>query len=55
MSWSHFKEIMYQKDPLQRDLYAEMCRKERWGVRTLRQKIASMLLSVPPCPGSPKN
>jgi predicted nuclease of restriction endonuclease-like (RecB) superfamily len=28
---------------LQRDFYAEMCRIERWSVRTLRQKIDSML------------
>ena len=43
LSWSHFKEIIYQKDALQRDFYVEMCRIERWNVRTLRQKIDSML------------
>jgi len=43
LSWSHFKEIIYQKDDLQRDFYSEMCRIERWSVRTLRQKIDSML------------
>lgn len=43
LGWSHFKEIIYKKDPLQRDFYAEMCRIERWSVRTLRQKIDSML------------
>jgi predicted nuclease of restriction endonuclease-like (RecB) superfamily len=43
LSWSHFKEIIYLKDDLQRDFYAEMCRVERWPVRTLRQKINSML------------
>ena len=43
LSWSHFKEIIYQKDSLQRDFYAEMCRIEHWSVRTLRQKINSML------------
>jgi predicted nuclease of restriction endonuclease-like (RecB) superfamily len=43
LSWSHFKEIIYRKDVLQRDFYAEMCRVERWSVRTLRQKIDSML------------
>ena len=31
------------KDPLQRDFYAEMCRLEQWSVRTLRNKIGSML------------
>ena len=36
LGWSHFKEIVYQKDQLSRDFYAEMCRIERWNVRTLR-------------------
>jgi predicted nuclease of restriction endonuclease-like (RecB) superfamily len=31
------------KDPLQREFYAEMCRLERWSVRTLRERIGSML------------
>jgi predicted nuclease of restriction endonuclease-like (RecB) superfamily len=43
LGWSHFKEILYFKDELQRDFYAEMCRVERWSVRTLRAKISSML------------
>jgi predicted nuclease of restriction endonuclease-like (RecB) superfamily len=43
LSWSHFKEIIYLKQPLQKEFYAEMCRVEHWSVRTLRDKIASML------------
>lgn len=43
LGWSHFKEIIYQKDQLKRDFYAEMCRLERWNVRTLRKKIQGML------------
>ena len=43
LSWSHFKEIIYLKQPLQREFYAEMCRVENWSVRTLRRKIDSML------------
>ena len=43
LAWSHFKEIIPFKDPLQRDFYAEMCRLEKWSVRTLRKKISSML------------
>ena len=43
LSWSHFKEIIYLKQPLQKEFYAEMCRVECWSVRTLRQKIGSML------------
>jgi predicted nuclease of restriction endonuclease-like (RecB) superfamily len=43
LSWSHFVELLPLKDPLARDFYAEMCRIERWDVRTLRQKIGGML------------
>ena len=43
LGWSHFKEILYLKDDLKRDFYAEMCRMERWSVRALRQKIGGML------------
>ena len=43
LSWSHFVELLPIKDPLARDFYAEMCRIERWDVRTLRQKIGGML------------
>jgi predicted nuclease of restriction endonuclease-like (RecB) superfamily len=43
LSWSHFIEIIYLKDPLQRQFYAEMARVERWSVRTLRKKIQGML------------
>ncbi|MCA9450596.1 MAG: DUF1016 domain-containing protein, partial [Candidatus Omnitrophica bacterium] len=43
LSWSHFIEIVALKDDLKRDFYAEMCRIERWSVRTLRAKIRGML------------
>jgi predicted nuclease of restriction endonuclease-like (RecB) superfamily len=43
LGWSHFVEIVYLRDDLQRDFYAEMCRIERWSVRTLRAKVQSML------------
>ncbi len=43
LSWSHFVEILPIKDQLKRDFYAEMCRIERWNVRTLRKKIKGML------------
>jgi predicted nuclease of restriction endonuclease-like (RecB) superfamily len=43
LSWSHFLEIIYQKDPLKRDFYAEMCRIERWSVRAMRERIGSLL------------
>jgi len=43
LSWSHFIELLPIKDPLARDFYAEMCRIERWDVRTLRQRIGGMM------------
>lgn len=43
LSWSHFIEILPLKEPLKRDFYIEMCRIEKWNVRTLRKKIDSML------------
>jgi predicted nuclease of restriction endonuclease-like (RecB) superfamily len=43
LGWSHFVAIIPLEDDLKRDFYAEMCRIERWSVRTLRQKISSML------------
>jgi len=43
MGWSHFKELLPLEKPFQCDFYAEMCRLERWSVRTLRDKISGML------------
>lgn len=43
LAWSHFLEIIYLKDSLQREFYTEMCRVEQWSVRTLRGKIRGML------------
>jgi predicted nuclease of restriction endonuclease-like (RecB) superfamily len=42
-SWSHFRELLPLKRPLQREFYAEMCRIEGWSVRTLSERIDSML------------
>jgi len=43
LTWTHFIEVMLLDKPLQREFYAEMCRVERWSVRTLRQKINGVL------------
>jgi predicted nuclease of restriction endonuclease-like (RecB) superfamily len=43
LSWSHFVALLPLKDPLQRDYYAQMASAERWSVRTLRERIDSML------------
>lgn len=43
LSWSHFVELIPLDDQLKREFYAEMCRVERWSVRTLRHKIGHLL------------
>lgn len=55
LSWSHFMELIPVKDPLARDFYAEMCRIERWDVRTLRQKIGGMLFQRTALAKKPKD
>ena len=43
LGWSHFRRIIYLKDPLAREFYVEMCRLEHWSTRTLQTKIQGML------------
>lgn len=43
LSWTHFTLLIPLKDPLQKMFYAEMCSLEKWSVRTLRERIDSML------------
>ncbi|HZK82658.1 MAG TPA: PDDEXK nuclease domain-containing protein [Humisphaera sp.] len=43
LGWSHFLEILYLPDPRQRAFYIEMCRIERWSIRTLRERVRTML------------
>jgi len=43
LSWSHFLALLPLKNPLQREFYAQMASTERWSVRTLRERINSML------------
>lgn len=42
-SWSHIQSFIYIEDPLKRDFYIEICKLEKWSVRTLRERIQSML------------
>jgi predicted nuclease of restriction endonuclease-like (RecB) superfamily len=43
LSWSHFSALLPLTHPFQREFYAEMSRIEGWSVRTLRERIDSML------------
>jgi len=43
LSWSHFKEIIYMDDALKIEFYSQMSSMDNWSVRTLRNRIDSML------------
>ena len=43
LSWSHFVELLPVKEPLARDFYLQMAINDGWSVRTLRNRIDSML------------
>ncbi|HQX57659.1 MAG: DUF1016 family protein [Rhodoferax sp.] len=43
LSWSHFLVLLPLKEALARDFYAQMCQREAWSVRTLRERVDSML------------
>lgn len=43
LSWSHFVALLPLKELLQREYYLQMASVERWSVRTLRERIDSML------------
>lgn len=45
LAWSHFLELVYLKDPLARDFYAQMCSLDRWSVRTLRERVATEIVA----------
>jgi len=44
-----FPDQQTVEKPLQREFYAELCRMERWSVRTLRKKSIPCCMSVPHC------
>ncbi len=43
LSWTHIRYLLPIKDELKRDFYIQMCKHERWSVRTLQDRISSML------------
>jgi predicted nuclease of restriction endonuclease-like (RecB) superfamily len=43
LTWTHLIAIIPIADELKRDFYIEMCKMENWSVRTLRERIDSML------------
>ena len=43
LTWTHIRQLIYINDPLRRDFYIEMCKRENWSTRMLRKKIDSMV------------
>jgi len=43
LSWTHFLVLLPLKDEIQRDFYLQMCKNEKWSVRTFRDRVNSML------------
>ncbi|MDR2271292.1 MAG: PDDEXK nuclease domain-containing protein [Sphingobacterium sp.] len=43
LSWSHIKLLIPINETLKRDFYIEMCKLEKWSVRTFQERIQSML------------
>ncbi|MGJ7613180.1 MULTISPECIES: PDDEXK nuclease domain-containing protein [unclassified Variovorax] len=43
LSWTHLLVLLPVKDALARDFYSQMCQLEGWSVRTLRERVNSLL------------
>jgi len=43
LSWTHLRTLMYIDDPLKRDFYTELAKREQWNTRLLRDRVNSML------------
>ncbi|PWV77386.1 YhcG family protein [Halomonas sp. A11-A] len=43
LSWSHFLEVIYLKEPLAREFYVRLCLEEGWSVRRLRERKETLL------------
>jgi predicted nuclease of restriction endonuclease-like (RecB) superfamily len=43
LSWSHLRLIIPMEETLKREFYIEMCKLEKWSVRTFQDRIQSML------------
>ena len=43
LSWSHIRNLIYIENSIKREFYIQMTIHERWSVRTLQERIDSML------------
>lgn len=43
LSWSHLRIIFFMDNEVKRQFYIEMCKIEKWSVRTFRERVNSLL------------
>jgi len=43
LSWSHIYSLIYINENVKREFYTQLCIHERWSVRTLQERMSSML------------
>ncbi|WP_264525152.1 PDDEXK nuclease domain-containing protein [Flavobacterium sp. N502536] len=43
LTWSHIRSLIYIESPIKREFYIQMSIHERWSVRTLQERMDSML------------
>ncbi|NOX46380.1 MAG: DUF1016 domain-containing protein [Chlorobi bacterium] len=43
LSWTHIRNLITIEDNLKREFYIQLCKHERWSVRTLQGRISTML------------
>ena len=55
LSWSHFVELLKLEDSLKREFYLQICADARWSVRTLRERMDSMLYERTAIARQPEN
>lgn len=55
LSWSHFVELLKLEDSLKREFYLRLCADARWSVRTLRERMDSMLFERTSIAKQPEN
>jgi len=55
LSWTHIIALIPIQDSLKREFYIEICKMEKWSVRSLRERINSMLYERTAISKKPKN
>ena len=54
LSWSHLRDLIFIENEIKREFYIRICIYERWSVRTLQERIDSMLFERTPISKKPE-